>query len=230
MQQNDISCDICSELYSESGPSEPRILTCGHTICLSCLTHLLCSNLWKCCPYCKISLTDIKSKYPKNYALINAIYGKNELDNDILSSNISNTSSIMNCNLMNQQRQRRSLDNRSYFDLYQVQKLKEQAQTECLHEKVAISQHSHDYFHHKRLTQFAEFHLREMRYLEEQSLQRYHQSLQRLQKYESVLTLLESIIENSDSSGFTTYFLSSLFYSTILLFYFIFLNFYSILI
>ena len=236
---NDIYCDICSELYHESGPFEPRLLTCGHTICLTCLTNLLCSNLKRCCPYCKVSLdshlnghlnghlsgqngNSVISKYPKNYALINAINIKNELSlhsNDISNSNPpihnnNNNNSTIDFssstnfekinNLQQQQKQQQSQQKRnsrnSYFDLEKVQRLKEQANSECLHEKISLDQHSKDYFRHQRLRRLAEEHLKEIQYLEEQSLQRYQYSKTRLSKYESKLTLLESIITNSYSS------------------------------
>ena len=62
-----IKCLVCSKTYKEASP--PKILTCGHSICLTCLNSALEGS--KSCPDCSKSL-DPEHEYPTNIALLEA--------------------------------------------------------------------------------------------------------------------------------------------------------------
>jgi len=42
---------VCNELYKTDGPQQPKILKCGHTLCVSCLLKMSNTDAVRC-PYC----------------------------------------------------------------------------------------------------------------------------------------------------------------------------------
>jgi hypothetical protein len=170
------SCDICSELYSLSGPLEPRILNCGHTICLKCLTFLLTSSLKSCCPFCKSSFYETKIRFPKNYALLETIRSR-VCDDESLAEGYQ-------------------------FDMIEVDKLKEQAKDACAFERFSLAEQiEYSKQLHQCLNHSTEDKRRHMEYLRDQTILRCQKSHQRLQKYECIASLLDSII-SFESTGF----------------------------
>ncbi|EGT44040.1 hypothetical protein CAEBREN_12155 [Caenorhabditis brenneri] len=66
------SCEICMEKYSHKEETSPRILACGHTVCLSCTKRLSEENVIKC-PFDRIGTQyngKIGDELPKNYAVL----------------------------------------------------------------------------------------------------------------------------------------------------------------
>ncbi|CAL2043939.1 unnamed protein product [Caenorhabditis brenneri] len=66
------SCEICMEKYSHKEESSPRILACGHTVCLSCSKRLSEENVVKC-PFDRLGTQyngKIEDELPKNYAIL----------------------------------------------------------------------------------------------------------------------------------------------------------------
>ncbi|KAF1759257.1 hypothetical protein GCK72_015721 [Caenorhabditis remanei] len=63
------SCTICLLEYGEEGDRTPRVLDCGHTLCLGCCKQIVQSNQIQC-PFCRVDtqLTGRTiSNLPKNY-------------------------------------------------------------------------------------------------------------------------------------------------------------------
>ena len=68
MNHSKSDCPVCAENYNKEA-NQPYCLSCGHTICESCVDTLQKvhpSQLGITCPICKIK----KAKYAKNYGLI----------------------------------------------------------------------------------------------------------------------------------------------------------------
>jgi len=62
-------CPICFQEFNDQ-TREPRILNCGHTVCLSCLTQILLDGARKC-PLCNQRLESTsKDNFKKNYILM----------------------------------------------------------------------------------------------------------------------------------------------------------------
>ena len=77
MNPNKLTCPIFTLEYNNQ-ENEPRILTCGHTICLYCLKILMQSQAKNLlCPLCKKKLGSLKrlnlDNFPKNYALLELV-------------------------------------------------------------------------------------------------------------------------------------------------------------
>ncbi|CAL4060316.1 unnamed protein product [Meganyctiphanes norvegica] len=72
---NQPECEVCLEEFDEDKHS-PRSLTCGHSMCTTCITSTLASNKGTLlCPFCRIastsSLTSKSAKdFPINYSLL----------------------------------------------------------------------------------------------------------------------------------------------------------------
>lgn len=48
-----VTCPVCCEVY-RTGPREPLVLPCGHTVCRSCLKAILASEHGRlACPICR---------------------------------------------------------------------------------------------------------------------------------------------------------------------------------
>uniref|UniRef100_A0A1I7UUJ5 RING-type domain-containing protein n=1 Tax=Caenorhabditis tropicalis TaxID=1561998 RepID=A0A1I7UUJ5_9PELO len=65
-------CNICFEEYSEHLEKSPRVLSCGHTFCLSCLKSIAGTNVLKCPvdrTFIEIDKEDLES-LPKNFAVL----------------------------------------------------------------------------------------------------------------------------------------------------------------
>lgn len=68
-----MSCQICTELYSHTEAAMPRVLTCGHTFCSSCLQRLIeLPKRYIQCPNCRNEQRRYPNLdlYPKNYGLL----------------------------------------------------------------------------------------------------------------------------------------------------------------
>uniref|UniRef100_A0A1I7T144 RING-type domain-containing protein n=1 Tax=Caenorhabditis tropicalis TaxID=1561998 RepID=A0A1I7T144_9PELO len=66
------TCEICALEYSDSGDKTPRFLSCGHTVCSSCIEKLATNNEIRCPfdrTYTSLENSDI-TKLPKNYSVL----------------------------------------------------------------------------------------------------------------------------------------------------------------
>ncbi|KAF1765600.1 hypothetical protein GCK72_005552 [Caenorhabditis remanei] len=67
------TCEICLREYSEQRDLIPRVLSCGHTVCHSCLVNLYTDPEGIKCPFDR-TLTEIEnndvSTLPKNYSIL----------------------------------------------------------------------------------------------------------------------------------------------------------------
>jgi hypothetical protein len=168
------SCHICSEPYSLSGPLEPRILNCGHTICLKCLTFLITSSLKSCCPFCQSYLYETKINFPKNYALLDTI----QRDQVCHEKGIPQD----------------HLRDRYHFDMVEVERLIEQAQAVCRFEKSSLAEHREFSEQLQFVNHSTEDERKRMEPLRQQVRLQCQNSQRRLQKYECIVTLLGSIV------------------------------------
>jgi hypothetical protein len=206
LQENDcFHCQICSELYTADGSSEPRILNCGHTICLKCLTFLICSSLHNCCPFCKSFFHEHKTNFPKNYALIDALNLTSRGGGDPVSRSGSGETSDesgsgdSDDHLVHEEEQychdQYSLPSqRSRFDMNEVNRLKEQARLVCSYERIALSQSIKFSEQCLSLSQLEEEErIRLLEKMRRESLFRHQRAQKRLEKYEYLGSLLESI-------------------------------------
>ncbi|EGT44208.1 hypothetical protein CAEBREN_20844 [Caenorhabditis brenneri] len=65
-------CEICLERYSNEEKATPRILACGHTVCLGCAERLSTQNVIKC-PFDRQGTQykgKIENALPKNYSIL----------------------------------------------------------------------------------------------------------------------------------------------------------------
>ncbi|XP_052124139.1 uncharacterized protein LOC113208760 [Frankliniella occidentalis] len=58
-------CSICDEEYNQQ-EREPKVLPCGHTVCLRCLQQM---QHWQC-PTCRKSYSGPPESLPKNFELL----------------------------------------------------------------------------------------------------------------------------------------------------------------
>ncbi|KAF1759255.1 hypothetical protein GCK72_015719 [Caenorhabditis remanei] len=68
-KKDTLSCTICLLEYGEEGDRTPRVLDCGHTLCLGCCKQIVQPNQIQC-PFCRVDtqLTGrTVSNLPKNY-------------------------------------------------------------------------------------------------------------------------------------------------------------------
>jgi len=79
MERVRLECPVCMQEYNTSD-NEPRILACGHTLCLDCIRMLLNPQLFSTitkCPICKVVIGAqhlmTANSYPKNYALLSLL-------------------------------------------------------------------------------------------------------------------------------------------------------------
>ncbi|CAL2043940.1 unnamed protein product [Caenorhabditis brenneri] len=66
-------CEICLERYSNEKQATPRMLACGHTVCLGCAEQLSSRNVIKC-PFDRQGTQlegNIDQSLPKNYSILN---------------------------------------------------------------------------------------------------------------------------------------------------------------
>ena len=68
------TCSICMENY-DLVVRCPRVLRCGHSLCQSCLNHLLrCSAAKKTCPECRFVIKPNRiADFPQNFAVLQLI-------------------------------------------------------------------------------------------------------------------------------------------------------------
>ena len=81
MMSSEWECSICYQIFGENATS-PRVLSCGHTFCKSCLQQII--NTRKVCPYCqkRISAANV-SDIPVNYTVFQIVKSSEErLDKD----------------------------------------------------------------------------------------------------------------------------------------------------
>ncbi|EGT38265.1 hypothetical protein CAEBREN_10954 [Caenorhabditis brenneri] len=67
------SCGECGEEYAVTGMNTPRVLKCGHTMCLQCCKRNLLKKYGVRCPVddeYTIVKNKLKEKLPKNYAVL----------------------------------------------------------------------------------------------------------------------------------------------------------------
>lgn len=77
-----MNCLICFRIYKN-----PKLLSCGHTLCLECMLNLLKNEYETApkCPFCKSNILDINN----DYMLSNLIYTiLNTFDIDYQEKNI----------------------------------------------------------------------------------------------------------------------------------------------
>ncbi len=76
-------CPICMELYIN-----PKILSCGHTLCISCINNMIKANLndYILCPICRSRILDINDNIPLNKLMSNLglNINKSDLNSDSL--------------------------------------------------------------------------------------------------------------------------------------------------
>ena len=68
-----LACQICFETFKETGEHIPRLLPCTHTLCETCIGHLVSDNSLTC-PECRVkhSATNGVKSFPQNkYILMN---------------------------------------------------------------------------------------------------------------------------------------------------------------
>jgi len=68
-----LECRVCEDIFALQGDKVPRLLYCGHTICHSCLLHLLQRDSTIQCPFDRQSTAVGTSGIwglKKNFALI----------------------------------------------------------------------------------------------------------------------------------------------------------------
>ncbi|EGT44224.1 hypothetical protein CAEBREN_19829 [Caenorhabditis brenneri] len=64
------SCEICLQKYSEVHEHTPRVLNCGHTLCLECARRVQTLG-GVLCPFCREgSWLKLPQNLPKNYAVL----------------------------------------------------------------------------------------------------------------------------------------------------------------
>lgn len=77
MEEQALSCPICTRLYDVK-EHEPRIIPfCGHSLCLKCLKKILNENAETCkCPLCNTGFPQPSTEigaFPKNYAILDLV-------------------------------------------------------------------------------------------------------------------------------------------------------------
>ena len=74
LPSREATCSICMENY-DLVVRCPRVLRCGHSLCQSCLNHLLrCSAATKTCPECRFEIKPNRiADFPKNFAVLQLI-------------------------------------------------------------------------------------------------------------------------------------------------------------
>ena len=87
-----VECGVCFEDYSSvEAVRVPRVLTCGHSLCFSCLSALFRSGNGVRCPFCKKSVGGNLANINTNFALLEVIdrrtYGNNEVSHGVDDSN-----------------------------------------------------------------------------------------------------------------------------------------------
>jgi hypothetical protein len=200
MQHHDhLHCQICSELYTAEGSFEPRILNCGHTICLRCLTFLICSSLHNCCPFCKSLFHEQRRNFPKNYALIDVLngaattFGPNDDDDGNEENNGGQDRDICNDD-DNEECSEKYSQSQTSFDMNEVNRLKEQARLVCSYERMTLFQYSKYSEQFLALEQLEEAQrMKFLKKIQKETLLCHRQSQKRLEKYEYLVSLLESI-------------------------------------
>ena len=72
-----LSCQVCFEEFQEDGNHVPRLLPCTHTVCHTCIGHLIQGNKIEC-PECrqKHEVTNKEKIFPQNKYLLNQIKKK----------------------------------------------------------------------------------------------------------------------------------------------------------
>ena len=84
LPDSSLECPVCNECYKIDGPQQPKILKCGHTLCVNCLLRLEKTDNIKC-PYCYRS-TPLGTmgifSLPVNLELVNLMSFKDPADDD----------------------------------------------------------------------------------------------------------------------------------------------------
>ena len=65
-------CGVCYELYEREGDKCPKLLPCGHSLCLSCLSKTLEHGHIKC-PFCRMTLQILSgdaARFPTNEQIL----------------------------------------------------------------------------------------------------------------------------------------------------------------
>jgi hypothetical protein len=70
-----LCCKICYDPYAETGEKEPKIMKCGHSICLQCakMIYKKQRNVLMC-PFCKCTDRVQPTSLPKNFDMISMIH------------------------------------------------------------------------------------------------------------------------------------------------------------
>ncbi|RXG60918.1 E3 ubiquitin-protein ligase TRIM13 [Armadillidium vulgare] len=69
MEEN-LTCEICSSEYDVSNVI-PKVLQCGHSFCLPCLTKIIQDT--SICPKCRQSISGYADSFPTNYSILGIV-------------------------------------------------------------------------------------------------------------------------------------------------------------
>ena len=65
-----LCCKICYEPYQENGEKEPKVMKCGHSICLNCVGMIYKKHSHIKCPFCKRVDHVRPNTLPKNFDMV----------------------------------------------------------------------------------------------------------------------------------------------------------------
>jgi hypothetical protein len=166
-------CLVCYERYQIHGLNEPRVLSCGHTLCFNCLQSLYLSNLQRCCPFCKshLKLTH-PNLFPKNFYLL-----------DILQEQFSNERDFENSHSSVTFSNRISL-----------------AKMQCEYERTLLEQSRKEIIEYDRLRYLAETQIKDIERLSREAYGRLYESHDRLDRNIMIMKMLHSSQELCDQN------------------------------
>jgi hypothetical protein len=155
-------CMICYESYQITGPHEPRVMSCGHTLCYDCLKSLYSSALMRCCPFCKsdLQLTH-PNHFPKNFSLIQILQEF--------------------CPTQSDSSPRVNRSNRVRL-----------AKMQCAYERAMLEQARSEIIEYDRLKFLAHSQIMEIEHLSREAFDRFHETHQRLERKISIMAMLHS--------------------------------------
>jgi hypothetical protein len=129
--RSELDCPVCLEKFEEQGNHEPRILSCGHTLCLRCIDNILRTNE-SCCPFCRKpqQCRDV-DHLPRNFAVLQFLTtsGKQTVLNNLRELNMQELDEVM----LGMQRRRVEL---------QIQKLQDDRELEITVRHQARTEHA----------------------------------------------------------------------------------------
>jgi hypothetical protein len=156
-------CMVCYENYQITGTHEPRVMSCGHTLCYHCLQMLYSSDLMQCCPFCKSDLhLSHPSHFPKNFSLIQFLEERGHGGNDSPPSRVNRFHRV---------------------------KL---AEMQCEYERAMLEQSRSELIEYDRLRDLAHSQIREIEELSQEAYHRFREIHCRLDRNISIMAMLHS--------------------------------------